>query len=385
MDTTREDQPDRHRARLPKRGRRALLAGLLGLAVSAGAGELIFREVLFGEGFLTEHLGGEVRQAVFFTDPDADGDYWKLHHLFTDRARRDTFVRKDELVGWLDDNVVPGTYEHAQSRWLVDRRPVLMYGDSFAACVVPDASCWQGLLEKSPLRSEFMMLNYGTSAFGLDQAYLLMGASIDLWMDRDPVVVIGVLVDNDLDRCLLDFRGCPKPVLRLADGELAVEPPRIGDVDEWLEEHPPAITSYLWRYLAVQAPWWPAFLRPPRGDEPGLVARKSAISRAIIEALATELRAREVEFFFVFFHAPESAASEGPWGWREELLVDVCTELSIPFVSSKRALREDHAATGGTWQDYYVQEGTMRGHLSQRGNRAVFPAILGGLRGEYDG
>ncbi|MDP6408087.1 MAG: hypothetical protein QGI46_01790, partial [Planctomycetota bacterium] len=385
MSTTHIEAAPSRPARRHGRLRRALLALVLGLAGGLAGAELVFREILFGGGLLTERLGKPVRQAVFFADPDADGDYWKLHHLFTDSARRDAFVRKDELVGWLDDSVTPGTYEHAQVRWLVDRRPVLMYGDSFAACVVPDSSCWQGLLEKSPLRSKFMMLNYGTSAFGLDQAYLLMRESVDRWLERRPLVVIGILVDNDLDRCLLDFRGCSKPVVRLVDGQLEVDPPEIGDVDAWLEEHPPEITSYLLRFLSLRASWWPAALRHPEGEDASLVERKGMLSRAIIEEIANELRARELEFFFVLFHAPESAASEGPWTWREELLIGTCAELEIPYVSSKRALRQDHERTGGSWKDYYIQEGTMKDHLSPRGNRAVFPAILGGLRGEFDG
>ncbi len=66
------------------------------------------------------------------------------------------------------------------------------------------------------------------------------------------------------------------------------------------------------------------------------------------------------------------------------MLIDTFSELGIPYVSSKRALREDHERTGDSWQDYYLQEGTIRGHFSGVGNRAVFPAVLDGLRGEFD-
>ena len=385
MSATHTDNAGSSVARHRKRGRRALLAVALGLVAALVIGELAFREVLFGGGMLTERLGDRVRRANCHADPDADGDFWRLHHLFTPRGSRDTFFNRDDLLGWLDVTVTPGSYGHDHERYLLERRPVLMYGDSFAACVLPDESCWQGLLEKSALRSEFMMLNYGTSAYGLDQAYLLMRESIDHWADLRPVVVIGILVDNDLDRCLLDFRGCPKPVLCLVDGDLEVAAPGAGNVDDWLEDNPPDIASYLLRYLAMRTEWWPAPLRHPMGEHELLVERKKTLARAIIERIAADLTERDLEFFFVLFHAPESAASEGPWTWREELLIDTFSELGIPYVSSKRALREDHERTGDSWQDYYLQEGTIRGHFSSVGNRAVFPAILDGLRGEFDG
>ena len=58
-------------------------------------------------------------------------------------------------------------------------------------------------------------------------------------------------------------------------------------------------------------------------------------------------------------------------------------ELGIPYVSSREALFADHVATGRDAGDYFLREGSFRGHYTASGNEAVFPAMLDGLRGKY--
>ena len=95
---------------------------------------------------------------------------------------------------------------------------MLLFGDSFCECATPPEECWQGLLERSPLGPRFALVNYGTGGYGLDQVLLLARRVLDRWRGRDPLVVVGILVDDDLDRDALALRNFPKPRFRLADG-----------------------------------------------------------------------------------------------------------------------------------------------------------------------
>src|SRR5690606_21886828 len=166
--------------------------------------------------------GWRLRRAGIYADAQSDDDYWKLEHGLRRPGERDSFVHRDAKLGWLDPRLAPGSYAHVGEGDLRGRRPVLLYGDSFAACTTAAADCWEGLLERDPeLGATHVLLNHGTAAFGLDQILLLVRASLPRWRGRDPLVVVGIFVEDALDRSLLAFRGCPKPRFELdADGRL---------------------------------------------------------------------------------------------------------------------------------------------------------------------
>lgn len=386
MDSTGTPEAARGAAAGAARGRRA--RRWLAAAGSALAGlllaELGLRWLLFGESALAARLGGHLRQASFYSDPGAEGDYWRLHRRWISDAERDTFVVRDERLGWLDPTIAPRTYDHVDRARLDGRRPVLLFGDSFAACVLPDEVCWQALLERSPLGEEYCLINYGVPSYGLDQSYLLMERALERWEGQDPVVVLSLLVDDDVDRCLLDFRGCAKPTLALEEGELVPTFPGAAPIDAWLDEHPARIRSYVWRLVSREWSFLPSWLRAPRGDEPELVARKRALGAAILRAAHRELEARGVEHWFLLFHAPASARRDWPYGWREELVTDALEGCGARWVSSRAALRADHAATGREEERYFLRGDSFRGHLSAEGNEAVFPAIAAGLAGRFE-
>jgi len=216
---------------------------------------------------------------------------------------------------------MPG-YGHVASARGGRRRPFLFYGASFTACVTPQQDCWQGLLANTPFGDELFTLNYRCSAYGLDQINLLFEESIDQWVPKRPIVAIGILVDNDLDRTVFDYRGCPKPMYSVDDGKLRVDYPGVTDFEKWLEENPPSISSYLVRYLAHARSVLPESFAPPLSNDPSVVARKKKLSRAIISSLQEELESRELDYFFVLFFGPRTWQRTRPTGWRENFTVD---------------------------------------------------------------
>jgi len=359
---------------------RGLRVALVSLCLAWGAGELGVRWLLFGEGDLAETLGANLRDPNRFADALSDDDFWKLQRSFQARGDRDQFDRSHPELGWIPASVQPKTMAHRAERSLRGRRPVLLYGDSFSKCVVPAEDCWETLLEESPLADDLCMLNFGSCAFGLDQIVLLLERSVDRYLPEEPIVVIGILVDEDLDRCALSFRGHPKPKAMESSSGFTWEFP--GDVctEEWIAEHPPNVSSYLGRLFRTSDLFPPAWREEGRARE---IALKQRRATWLLERARDVLRERELEHFVVLFHSERLAMGREGRSWREAFLLRTLDELEIPFVSSRSALFQDHVATGRVASDYYIADGAFSGHLTARGNEAVFPAFVEGLSGRY--
>ena len=107
--------------------------------------------------------------------------------------------RFDSRLGWVSRGVLDD-YDHERRAELAGRRPVLLFGDSFAACVTEPVDCWQGWFARSERRDDEMLLNYGAGGYGLDQIALLAQSALDRWHAERPRILIGILVDDDIDR-----------------------------------------------------------------------------------------------------------------------------------------------------------------------------------------
>lgn len=359
---------------------RGIRVALISLCLAWGAGELGVRWLLFGEGSIPETLGATLRDPNRFGDPLTDDDFWKLQRSFQSVQERDQFERGHPDLGWLPASVQPKSLAHKAERSLAGRRPVLMYGDSFSKCVVPAEDCWETLLDESPFAEELCMLNFGSCAFGLDQIVLLLERSVDRYLPLEPVVVIGILVDEDLDRCALSFRGHPKP--RATEGSEGFSWEFPGDVnsDEWMEAHPPEISSYLGRLFRTSELFPRAWGEEEKARE---IALKQRRATWLLQRVRDVLRERELEHFVVLFHSERLAMGREGRSWREAFLLRTLEEMEIPFVSSRGALFQDHVETGRGTNDYYITEGAFSGHLTAAGNEAVFPAIVEGLSKRY--
>ena len=355
---------------------RGLRVALIFLGLAWGAGELGVRWLLFGGGTVPEAWGVSLRDPNRFADALSDDDFWKLKRSFEAARDKDQFEHSHPELGWVPASVRPQSLAHRNEGSLGGRRPVLFYGDSFSKCVVPAEDCWESLLEQSPLADELRILNFGTCAYGLDQIVLLLERSVDRYLGEDPVVVIGILVDEDLDRCALSFRGHPKPRAVEGAGGFAWEYPGEVSAERWIADHPTEITSYLGRLCQTSG-------LVPRSWGRASKARKIALKQRsatwLLERARDLLREREIEHFVVLFHGERLASRREGTDWREAFLLRTLAELEIPYVSSRGALFADHAATGRGASDYFIADGAFSGHLTAVGNAAVFPAILDGL------
>ncbi len=362
----------------PRQRRRArALALLAGLVLALLAGEGLLRFLLFSDAELARRVGRPWRRMDLYTDA-ADADWWKLQWLF----QRDQVVpppSPDPYLGWTG-SIEPGTFAHPDEARVGARTPVLLYGDSNAECMTGAEACFQGLMERSDLADRYALLNYGVGGFGLDQIQRMLSASIDRHATRDPIVVVSLLVDDDLERSMLPFRCWPKPRYGLVDGALVEPGPVDTDPARFLAANPPRIPSYLYRL--ARGAWRP--FDDDRARTPDEIAERKALNRAILERIRDELERRSVRYFFFLFHFDGSLVGSATARWSQEVLDEFLAAHRVPFVPMKPFLE---AATGPEWAGLDALIGrddpTLLGHYNDGGNKLAFEALRQGLEGRF--
>jgi hypothetical protein len=358
--------------------RRRILALVVGLVVAAIGGEITLRWLLFGESETAQRLGRRWRRMELYTDR-ADDDWWKLQWLF----QRDKVVpppNPDPLLGWTGA-VSAGAYAAPDEDKVGDRTPVLLYGDSNAQCMTTWEECFQGIMEKSDLSDRYALLNYGVGGYGLDQIQRLISASIDRHAGKNPIVVVSLLVDDDLERSMLDFRCWPKPRYELAHGSLVEPGPVETDAERYLELHPPRIQSYLWR-LARGA--WRPFDWEAMPDDAGLEERR-ALNRALLERIRDDLESRNLRWFLLLFQMDGWLAESATARWSQGVVDEFVAAHDVPCIP----LAQFFLAVNGSREvglgDMVGHDPILMDHLNDGGNKVVFEAIRQGIAALADG
>lgn len=356
-----------------------VVALLLGLGAACVAAELGLRYLILGTSERARSLGKPLRHPSVLGLGLHEDDYWKLQCLLNPRARME-MNGPDALLGWTG-SIEPGTYAHPDEPALGGRRPILLFGDSNAECVIGAEHCFQGLLERSDLGRTHALLNYGVGGHGLDQIYLMLRSALARHAHRDPIVVVSLMVDDDLERSLLSFRGWPKPRLRVVNGVLVGPEPVLADTRRFLEHNPPSIHSYLARLVL-------ATLRGParRAERtPAQLAELRTLNRALLEAIQAELESRSLEHLYFLFYFEEALRRRPPAVWSEEIVLEFLRASGVPYVS----LAEVYAALCDPPWECLTQfapkdDPSLAGHLNDGGNRLAFEALRQGLAGRVD-
>jgi hypothetical protein len=361
-----------------RRGKR-LLRVFLALVATLVLLELAFRALLFLDVPGLKSVSARLRQPQNFFHR-SNPDYWVASVMLTPPERLKPVPGYDPLLGWRGSRIAAETFEHKDEKLVLGRRPVLLYGDSFAECTTPPKECWEGLLAGSELRSTHFLLNYGVGGYGFDQIFLMLRASVDRFVEQDPVVVIGVMVDDDLDRSLLPFRGWPKPRLAVRDGRLVEPEPVAASVEEFVAAERPEIWSWAWRYLRQRSS-----SAPDAAAEEARRAEVRELTRAILVELKRELDARGLQWFVLVFQGSSVLEKSGrDQVWQYGFVLESLRELGIPYVSSREALMHHRNLTGTDTSQYFEASGRAKGHFTALGNQAVFPALVRGIEGQFD-
>lgn len=359
--------------RLSSRKRRwmTLAALFLGLLTAEG----VLRFFLFsGTAFAAEH-GQGFRQASLFTPGASDADYWKLMYRFAPQAHKQATSNFDPELGWIKGAIDPTSYVHDDMADLGQRRPVLVYGASFASGVNSNTLSLEGLMRDSDRGERYALINYGVGGYGVDQMLLLYRKTIHLFNGLDPIVVFAPVVESDLDRAMVDFLSRPKPQFAWRRGQLHLDADLSSSSEEFLAEREVGISSFLWRYMlhGTDVPRVEWLLT--KAGESSRRDRQRVLVAGILKAIDSEARTHAHDFCFLLFHAQEWIAAEDGTSWQERHLVKNLQALEHRWVDTRpqllRLARDEPSGLAAA----YFQAGPGRNHLSDLGVKACFQAL----------
>jgi hypothetical protein len=338
---------------MKKKGRLVNVAMLLlSLAVALVIGEVGFRAILFTDLPLFESLRNPGNYADYFSEDD----FWKLSYLFGHKPRS----RMHPLLGWVGE-FSPDTYLHNEAEILDGRRPVLLYGDSFAGCS-NDALCFDDILNGDVKFAEnHYLLNYGVGSYGTDQIFLLFQNSVDLY--DDPFVVISFMT-LDMDRSILSVRSGPKPYYRIENDLLSLKGvPIATDPKAFYDANPPQIRSYVFRRILYG--YMPeAILQTVRNDDERTNEKKEINEKLIVETV-NELRSRGLDFVFLIFHPhwPGITTIDGESDWRDPFIRQVLEDIDVPYIWTKGLVSQSEGTILDIEQ-YFLEDGHPTTHFN---------------------
>ncbi|MEM7306086.1 MAG: hypothetical protein AAF682_05415 [Planctomycetota bacterium] len=362
-----------------RRGRWIVL--FLAVFASPLVAEAGLRFLLFSDSALARKWGAEVRKAALFVEANTHDDFWMLReYIQVPEERRFTPPeRYHPLLGWVNEFVDPITYDHRHRPFVGDKRPVLLYGASYAARE------YRPMLGVSDLAEDYVLLPYGVGGYGVDQVYLLLKNSLDHFVGTDPVVLIGLTVDGDFDRCMLSLRVWPKPHFSLDDGgALRLETPIVEDIRTYFERNRIGINSYIWSHLKYGKSL-PEGLRGILSGEAQRRRKKQELIRALVVAMQAELDARGMQGCYLLFCGQSSVKGYGPEAWREEFLCGLFDELEIPYVLTRPVLDAALEEHGERPRQYFFGPvHPQAGHPNPLGRERLFPCLRSAIVGDYD-
>ncbi|MCC6406926.1 MAG: hypothetical protein IT453_07160 [Planctomycetes bacterium] len=302
--------------------------------------------------------------------------YWYLQDRFMRDDRRMEAPNYDAELGWLGSGLASDRTSTDEAR-IGDRRLVLLYGDSYSACTTRANDCFQGLMDDCALGRDVGLLNLGVGGYGLDQIAMLVERSIEHYAARDPIVIVGILLDDDLDRCMLDFRCWPKPRMQVVDGELVPSGPVAATIEEHWRLHPPPTISYAWRFVRQTVA-----TRLGAGglaqDSDEYRRETEAVTSAILERVEARLREANVRHFYLLYEYSQSLLDPRLTEWRKQCVTSTLDSLGAPWLTTKTQMAAA-AAARRSLQDFFGTVGRNVGHFNVRGNQVAFRTILDGL------
>ncbi|MFH1742415.1 MAG: SGNH/GDSL hydrolase family protein, partial [bacterium] len=243
-----------------------------------------------------------------------------------------------------------------------DGEVILFYGDSFVFGATE-------MEEKIPqqlnrLLPEYTVYNYGVGGYGVDQIYLRFKQSYEKF--QSPLIIFGILT-TDLDRSVLTVRSYQKPYYKIENDELILHGVPINmNPEEWLEQNPPRIYSYLgaflFRRLCLLGSEGVRIEQFYRRNE------KKRINGRIIEEVVKECREKKMPLLFVVFYTQYELRKTL---WREIFLKEEICRWNVPWIDTKDVLLAAANNDVTKIAEYYLRNL----HLNGEANGIVARAI----------
>ncbi|MBI5739931.1 MAG: hypothetical protein HZA16_04340 [Nitrospirae bacterium] len=340
--------------------------------------EIIWRIILFSD----IEIFAKQRLPELYADEYADDDFWKLRFQLNKKEYLPLFnkaMKANRYQARQINRYIDGNFKHIDVEHLNNRRPVLMYGDSFVACYSQD-DCFDHILNNDTAFSRnHYLLNYGVGGYGLDQIYLLLKNSVDNY-DK-PFVVLSFMT-LDLDRSCLSFREDPKPFFTIENDVLKLhEKPVYSTAESLFSNNKPQITSYFYRrviYSKVAKKLMPDKLISYLRRETYFREKTKEINEKIMLEIIKELKSRNLNYVFLVFHPNwirgTGPIKDNPIDWRDTIIKQILTEHKIPYIWSKDIIFQQ-MKNGKSVADLFVDDGHPTGYqrtiLSEKIKEAV--------------
>jgi hypothetical protein len=141
------------------------LGCLLAVSATGLLLEIALHALVLGD---TQH-GTRLRHARLYADRRSEAFYYQLdQHLRREPGELPLELENAQL-GWVDPAFDRVSFAHTREADLAGRRPVLLFGDSYARCMCDELNCFEGLMEHSEWAASHRLYNYGVRGYGIDQ------------------------------------------------------------------------------------------------------------------------------------------------------------------------------------------------------------------------
>jgi len=320
--------------------------------------EFAFRLILFGDNEAFSSLRNPAYYAGQIKHKNTDfynENYWKLNYLFGKVFNIEDPHPLLGRIGSFDKK----TLNHDNQDKVKGRRPVLLYGDSYAKCM-PAVECYESFLNKdTAFAANHFLLNYGVNGYGVDQIYLLFKETVNKF---DKPFVIFSLLTMDLDRSMMNVRDAQKPYFILTDKGLELQGvPITLSSSEFFEQNPPQINSYLWNKFK-SGPLNP-FVQNKK-TEMEYIEKIKTLNTAILEEVFVKLKELNTDYVILIFQ-PEYHTTED---WRLTYLRELCQKNEVPYICDLDVRNADSTFAEYNPYNYSIQGD---GHPTSHANALV--------------
>lgn len=298
-----------------------LLLTVISTALTFAVAEYAYRYLLFD----TKAQLGESRDpslyvpvyeydnTKFYSD-----DYFKVNYLL---KRNLKLEKPHPLLGWgglfKSDNL-----EHFQQSGLGKKKPVLVFGDSFAMCI-DSVLCFEDVLNNDTVfNKDHFLLNYGVGGYGVDQITLLFEEIEAIY---DSAFVIFSFLTTDMERSMLQMRDAQKPYFEMENNELVLKGTPIElNTDEFIAENPPEITSYLYQRILSAMEWREA---PASEEHIAQIEAMKELNGALLRRAFNKLKSRAGNYMVLLFN-PAYIPDDN---WRLQFAINLCESEGVNY------------------------------------------------------
>jgi len=330
-------------------------------------------ELLFRTGILLNIKN--IKSPSLYADPDADDDYWNLYRYW-EQGQLKAFMhvngqllrkykRIHPLLGWTEANITmnnPLGLQEDSLKQLGSMNPkILFYGDSFV----------KGMSDKEFIIPRYMnskisrmdVINMGVGGYGLDQIYQLFKETYQ--KAHDPLILVGILGNDDLDRTILTVRRSQKPYFIIdTSGNLQLKGvPIEKDQRKYFENHPLSIKSYFFAYIKQKL-----FAQENKID------MKKQISSKLLELFKLNSDNAKDKLIFILFYRESSLSNTD---WQEKFLKDALQQMGAHYIDTKDILLQYARDKNLKLSMFYKQKSQ---HHNNLGNQVIAEGIIKYLR-----